>query len=275
MEHLRVAWSTEQLTELLALASAATDAATVTASVIDRAAAAAEAEIAAFIIGQRVEASIGFAANRVPERSLVETAERRQNTLTVGGLGSCHAAFAPVDGPEDGWLLIARAGADPITEDERHLLRGMGKILSLSLRSIRLLESLNERQTLLERLSRLQRSIAGRTNHQDVLDAVVAGAAELVGDEVVSMRLICEDDPTQLDMVASTGLSEERVAAVRRGAIGAGASGRSMKEGRLVVVEDYCNSPDAISAYIADGLNTAMATPILERGEIVGSVRCV
>ena len=45
-----------------------------------------------------------------------------------------------------------------------------------------------------------------------------------------------------------------------------------MREGRLVVVEDYCNSPDAISAYIADGLNTAMATPILERGEIVGSL---
>ena len=85
MEHLRVAWSTEQLTELLALASAATDAAAVTASVIDRAAAAAEAEIAAFIIGQRVEASIGFAANRVPEPELIEAATHRRRILTVIG----------------------------------------------------------------------------------------------------------------------------------------------------------------------------------------------
>ena len=272
MEHLVAGWSTEQLTELLVSVSAEGDAEGVMATVIDHAAAATEAEIAAVIVGDRVEASIGFPAGQVPERELVEAATQRLGTLAVAGLGECHVASVPVDGPNPGWLLVARAGADPKSRDEQHLLRGMGKVLAMSLQSVRRLESLNERQALLERLSRLQRSIAGRTDHQQVLDAIVDGAAELVGDEVVSMRLINSDDPGRLDMVASAGLSDELKAATRSGPIGAGASGRSMQEGRLLVVEDYSTSPDAVPEYVADGLHTAMATPIVERGEIVGSL---
>ena len=54
------------------------------------------------------------------------------------------------------------------------------------------------RQTLLERLSRIQRSIVHRAALQDVLDGIVAGAAELLGDEVSALRLVEPHNPTQM-----------------------------------------------------------------------------
>ena len=48
----------------------------------------------------------------------------------------------------------------------------------------RLLDSLQERQELLERLARIQRSITHGAVREDVLDAICLGARELLGDEV-------------------------------------------------------------------------------------------
>ena len=59
----------------------------------------------------------------------------------------------------------------------------------------RLVESLAERQRLLERLSKIQRSIVSRRDLDEVLDAIVAGAMDLLGDETVGLRLLDPEDP--------------------------------------------------------------------------------
>ncbi|MEJ7876227.1 MAG: hypothetical protein WKF62_06170, partial [Solirubrobacterales bacterium] len=53
-----------------------------------------------------------------------------------------------------------------------------------------LLKTLRERQRLLERLSRIQRKIVSRSELEEVLEAIVWGARELLGDETVGLRLL-------------------------------------------------------------------------------------
>ena len=110
--------------------------------------------------------------------------------------------------------------------EELGLLRGMGRVLTLGLRNLRLLENeralrsgserqasenarlleaLRERQVLLERLAQLQRGIVDRLPVHEVLEAAVEGACELLGDEVGVLRLADPDDPAHTMLVASVG----------------------------------------------------------------------
>lgn len=133
-------------------------------------------------------------------------------------------------------------------------------------------ETLLQRQTLFEKLTRIQRSISHGAPLQEVLDAITTGASQLLGDEVVALRLIDEDDPTQCVIVSSEGVREELAEKVRRTPVGAGAGGRAIRENKLVVIDDYESSQDAIAALAQDGLQAAMAAPVHEKGEISGSL---
>ena len=64
-----------------------------------------------------------------------------------------------------------------------------------------------ERQDLLERLARIQRSITHGAVREDVLDAICLGARELLGDEVAGLQLVPPDDP----MARRISGSEERL----------------------------------------------------------------
>ncbi len=85
----------------------------------------------------------------------------------------------------------------------------MARVLSLTLRML-------ERQRLLERLSLIQRSIAHRAPLQEVLDAVTAGASELLGSEVAGLRLIDPTDPGHSVLVSASGIAPEPLESVRR-----------------------------------------------------------
>jgi diguanylate cyclase (GGDEF)-like protein len=136
----------------------------------------------------------------------------------------------------------------------------------------RLVESLAERQRLLERLSKIQSSIVSRRDLQEVLNAIVTGAKDLLGDETVGLRLIDPDDPEQLIMVASAGVKREIVESMRRSPIGRGAGGQAAATGEMVVVEDYAEDDHNLPAFAADGIRAALAIPVHERGEVVGSI---
>ena len=93
------------------------------------------------------------------------------------------------------------------------------------------MESLAERQRLLERLSKIQNSIVSRRDLDEVLQAIVAGAEDLLGDETVGLRLIDPEDPEHADLVASAGVPPAIVRAMRRSPLGLGAGGRAAAEG--------------------------------------------
>ncbi len=252
-----------------------------------------DAEIAAVLREGRVEACLGFPPGKAPLDEIAAMAKHREAQLEVVGLGTCRTASVPMEGGAAGRLAVARLGDDPFSREELELLRGMGRILSLALRTIalladeralhetaqqqarenaRLLASLRERQTLLERLSRVQRSIATSAALQEVFDSIVAGAAELIGDPVVALRLLDPDNPGKTELVAGIGVDERLLDRIHRSPLGAGVGGRAIEADELVVAEGYAASEIGLASFAAEGLQAAMAAPVRQRGEAAGSL---
>src|SRR6476469_4644550 len=137
-----------------------------------------------------------------------------------------------------------------------------------------LLDSLRERQVLLERLSQLQRGIVDQLPVHEVLEAVVEGACELLGDEVGVLRLADPDDPGRATLVAAVGADDEVLSERRRQDAGAGIGGRVMRERGLVVADAVIGvgSAQAVADLPAAGLTAAMGAPVNEHGNVVGSL---
>jgi diguanylate cyclase (GGDEF)-like protein len=256
-------WSTQQLAEFLALVSSFADDASAVHGAAERAAEVLEAEIGAIVRDGAVAAAVGFPAGETPEAELVALATSDAARATLPGLGPCSLAAVPL---EDGQacLLVARVGDGGFTREETDLLRGMARVLALTL-------SMLQRQALLERLSAIQRLIVSRAPRREVLDAIVGATRQLVGDEIVAVRLIDPLDPEMMVIMASAGVGADMLETVRRGRIGEGAGGRAIAEDRLVAIEDYFDSDDALPEYARE-LHAAMAAPVREDRAVVGSL---
>jgi diguanylate cyclase (GGDEF)-like protein len=286
-------WTTRQLAEFLSALSGFEDERSAINGAVELAAEAFAAEISALISSRGVEARTGAGAGEVPEQALRVVADLGRDEVQVRGVGPCAAISAPIEDPELQKLVVARHGTDGFRADEVELLRGMARALALTVRMLRLLSDeralrsrseqrseenarlvteLRERQMLLERLSRIQRSIASHAALDDVLERIVSGAAELLGDEVVGLWLVDKDRPGEMAMVAAAGIGPELRRAERRGKVGVGIGGRAIFEGRLVVLENYRSSPEANAGLASAGVRAAMAAPVREHGEVVGSL---
>ena len=208
----------------------------------------------------------------------------------MAGVGDCAVVTVPVDCTTS--LLVARSG-EPFASDEALLLRGMGRVLGQALRMLRALDNeralhaqalshmeekqrllavLQERQTLLERLFRIQRSISHRMPIGDVLDSITEGAAELVGVETASLRILDETDRHRTLLLSAAGIDPSVMAELTYASLDQGVSGQSILRGRLVIAEDYAAFPYAHKALATQGLRSAMAAPVYRNGAIVGSL---
>ena len=137
----------------------------------------------------------------------------------------------------------------------------------------RLLDSLRERQVLLERLAQLQRGIVDRLPVHEVLEAVVEGACELLDCGVGILWIADPDDPDRAAAVAAIG-DDELMAERRRKPVGAGLGGRAMREGMLVVADAVTGAgslADLIDFPVTAPM-AAVATPVYERSNVVGSL---
>jgi diguanylate cyclase (GGDEF)-like protein len=265
VSHGAESWSTQQLTEFLALVSSFTDERSATRGAVERAAEVVDAEVVAVIRGGVVEVAIGYPPEALPEDELLRlAAEPHIGQLT--GLGPCRATVVELEGEEPGQLLVARAGCESFTLEERDLLRGMARVLVMTLRML-------ARQQLLERLSTLQRMIVRRVDSREVLQAVVAGAAELIGDDMVSLRLLDPHDPGTAVLVASVGFDPVLRAQVERTRVGEqGLGGHAIAEDRLIVFGAQSPTVRPIPALKDPEVRAAMAAPVREEGRVVGSL---
>ncbi len=194
MPWIAESWSTQQLTEFVTLVGAFGEEGGAIRAAIERAAEAFEAEVAAVVRDGELLASIGYDIASVPVEQLVLAAAGDVPTLDVPGVGPCVVISAEIEDGA-GRLLLARHGQESFTSHEANLLRGMARVLTLTLNSLEtlslerqlrtqgevqarenaeLLESLRERQELLERLFRIQRSIVRRDKLETVLGAIGA-----------------------------------------------------------------------------------------------------
>ncbi len=278
------ALATQRLAEFLAVVSRASDVASAIRVATERAARALEAEVAAVLTGDgRVVSSVGFALGRVPEVALREVAAGRRGVIEVPGAGTCLAAVTDLGGSAPGRLLVARSGDDGFNVDEVSLLRGMARVLELTVESLRTFEaerrqatenarlvtSLRERQRLLEQLSRIQRAITRREPLARILDTITGAAQELFGDEAVGLRMFDPDAPDMLLLVASRGLPDEEAKRLWRVPVSdRGVSPTAVRLDRLVVRNDQANGDGAVPERIV----SAMAAPVHDSGRVVGSL---
>jgi diguanylate cyclase (GGDEF)-like protein len=286
-------WSTQQLSEFLVAVAACRDEASAVSGAIQWAAEALEAEVATVVGPGGVVDAVGFPRGQVPDATLVAIAEHRFSTIDIPGLGSLHTIAVPIEGSEPGRLVLGRSDDAGFSPEEMSLLRAMARGLSLALDSLRMLERerrlrvvseqqvadnlrllgmVQERQALLERLSKIQVSISRRAPLQEVLDAIVAGAGELLGDEVVGLRLVDREDPDYMTMVSWSGLTEELASRMRRTRVTEGAGGQAIIEDRVVVAQEYDRAPRAMEVFVGLQLRAAMAAPVHENGRPVGSI---
>src|SRR5204863_2694755 len=94
------------------------------------------------------------------------------------------------------------------------------------------------------------------------------------GDGVGGLRLADPDDPQHTTLVASVGGEPELLAERRRQRVGVGLGGRAMREASVVVADAVTGlgSPETTADFPARGLTAAMAAPVLERGQVTGSL---
>ena len=269
-------WSTQQLTELLAVMGTARTRRAALRLAVERAAEAVEAEIAAVVIERRVVAQVGFGRGGTA-RHVVRAVLDGDEALEVTGLGNCRAAAGRLEGEMNAWLVVVRAGDEGFTGEDRALLRGMARILSLALGNLRLLgkergarRTSERRQRLLEALAGVQRMIVDRAPQSNILDRLVSDVARLVGDSIVGLRLARPDGV--LEAVATHGAEPDAFDALAGSQAGIGAGGLAFAEDRLVVIEDYSHHPAAVPALVERGLQAAAAAPIRADGRAIGSL---
>ena len=251
---------------------------------VERVAEILDADAVALVRDGSVIAAAGFADGYALGEGLVAVAEGRARSLAVPGVGECAAASTSLEGQRPLNLVVARRAGTPFGREELALLAGMGRVLTLELRNLRLLENertlrsesehqanenarlleaLRERQVLLERLSQLQRAIVDRLPVHEVLEAVVDGACELLGDEVGALRIADPDDPSHTTLVAAIGADERLLAERRRQPLSVGMGGRTVRERCLIVADVVSGGPtdEAMSDFPAQGLTAAMTAP--------------
>jgi diguanylate cyclase (GGDEF)-like protein len=271
-------WLSHQLSEFLASVSAYPNELAAFDGGVGRLAEAVEAEVAAVIVDGEVVAVVGFRPGRVPGAELRSIAIG-SSAITLDPLGELFAFAVDLEDDERAARLVLLRVDAAFSQEELILVRGMARVLALTVRLLRVVErergvanSLQERQELLERLFRIQRSISHRAPITSVLSAITEGAASLLDADIVTLRLIDEDDPTMLRIVATVGLDAADVAHMDRRPIGQGMSGRAVFEDRVIVAADYGSSADAMPMLVDRGVQSAMAAPVHRDGKVAGSL---
>jgi diguanylate cyclase (GGDEF)-like protein len=248
------------------------------------------AAAAALVVDDTVVASVGVSAGAAVAFRLA--AEQRTTEVALPDYGDCHLAMGDADCVGDPLLIVVRRGEAGFSIEERNLVRGMSRVLALNFQAARnlaaerfsradadlqaaekaaLLTVVQERQTLLERLTRIQRSINSRAPLPEVLQTIVVGASELLGDAIVGLRRIDPTDPDYAVILCSVGV-EPGSSLLDRIRIGDGAGGRAISENRLVVIHDYATASDALPNFAHTQLQAAMGTPVHQNGVVAGSL---
>jgi diguanylate cyclase (GGDEF)-like protein len=277
--------ATQQLSEFLTAVADRPDGPAAHHAAVACAARALDADVAILVIDGAVAAVAGAAPDDIRVYEVTEIAAGRRSTLALGG--RTHAVtFAPLGGHSPGVLVLGRPDGTFSAEDVC-LLRGMARVLELSLQSVymieserrqarendRLIGSLQERERLFEILSGIQRAIARRVPLQQILDTITEGAAELLGVDMSGLSLLEPDEPGVASMRSAVGFDPDVVRRLQRVPLAsAGVAGLAILGEELTYVEDYGSSPIAIPAVARARLRSTMAVPVHDNDAVVGAL---
>jgi diguanylate cyclase (GGDEF)-like protein/PAS domain S-box-containing protein len=125
------AWSTQQLAEFLETISGLGDMATARRMALEGAVEALGAKLGAIVTDRGPEAAVGDYPDRLSRSALAAVREGRSRTIEVPGKGPCLALSVPIGGRIDGSLVVARAGQERFSGEERNVARGFAHALAM------------------------------------------------------------------------------------------------------------------------------------------------
>jgi diguanylate cyclase (GGDEF)-like protein len=266
-------WSAQQLAEFLAAISTAENEEVAKRRAVERAMEALEAEVGALVLTGGVDLAIGFPPNRVPEEEIVAIAEAKGGrSLEVQGLGPCTGVSIPIEGDLDGHFVLARSKGREFGPLETNLLRAMGRVLSLSVTTLRTLAAEQERHRLLGQLSRIQGSLSHHAPLQEILDSISAGARDLLDSELAGVLLLDPNNPDELVPRSGVGMTTTELEAFGRVSIGEGVSGRAVELEEVVVEQDFQARFGPLPDPIRSRVQATIAAPIREGDRVVGAL---
>lgn len=284
-------WSAQQLVEFVAAVSSHSEPAKAQSSALERAAEAVEAEFGAILIDGEVVQTVGFSTLDIPFDQLRAIVRGSEHELCISGLAPAHAVVIQIDDDNHECVIVARV-SDKFSSEEIGLLRSMGRLLALILKTLTTLSrekdlrQASERQAaenaqlaaslqrgqLVKVLYEIQRAISQRSPVQVILDKVTESAVELIGDPIAALSLIDEENEDIRVTVSSCGFESIASQGPRRVGANQGIGGLAITQDKLVVIDSYESSPVALDSIKAAGAKTAMATPVRINGEVVGSL---
>jgi diguanylate cyclase (GGDEF)-like protein len=278
--------ATQQLTEFLAVVADRPDEAAAQHAAVECASRALGADLAVLTVDGGIAAAIGLPADEIPVYALTAGYHvGRPATMRIGE-AVYSLAVAPLGGASSGMLVLGRRSGD-FTDEEVCLLRGMARVLELSLQALhlveaerrqaeennRLIDSLQRRQRLFDELSTVQRAIARREPLRRILDRVTAGVAELLNVDIAGLTVLEGDEPGRMSLVSGAGIPDEVLARMQRIPVTSlGVAGLAIMGDELVAVDDYANSPIAVPDMVASRIRSVMAVPVHENGVVVGAM---
>jgi diguanylate cyclase (GGDEF)-like protein len=269
-------WSTHQLTEYFAAVSASSDEDATIRTAVERAVEALDAEIGAVVLDGE-DLLRGLVGLPGLEASALRAAVDGSPQVALPGVGSAFAAHAALGSSIGGGLIVARLD-EGLGAEERQMLQGMAQVLGLALRNLRmlaierslreegereaarrleLLEVVRARQALLETLLAIQRAISQREPLQSVLDAITAGASELLGAAAIALVLADPTEPSSLIMASTSRWS---------------ASPSMTSTVLAAAAESMSATGTVIHSQPDDHVNRLRAAPVHVNGAIAGSL---
>ncbi|WP_045740619.1 putative bifunctional diguanylate cyclase/phosphodiesterase [Actinoplanes rectilineatus] len=275
--------ATQQLTDFLAVVADRPDEAAAQHAAVECAIRAIGADFAVLLVDGSVAASVGLPAERVPVHALTEIAEGRHTSLEIGG-AEYAVTVASLEGEPSGVLALCRLGGT-FSIEEICLLRGLARVLELSLQALqlieservqseentRLIDSLQRRQRLFDELTTVQRSIARREPLRKILEALTNGLVVLLDVDLAGLTLL--DEPNRISLVAGAGIPDVSAAKMKQVPIATlGAVGLAIMGNELIAVDDYANSPIAVPEVTTAQIKSVMAVPVHENGAVIGSM---
>ena len=168
-----------------------------------------------------------------------------------------------------GAIAVANKQAGTVGQEDERVLTMLASGAVIALENARLFARLEQRTQELEALYRADEELYSHLRLQNVLDALVNVATEILGADKSSL-MVWNEKRTRLTVRAQRGFKPETVAKMSFGP-GEGVVGRAGQSGELRVVEDVDRDGQVATQITeAEGIRSFMHAPIRIGGRVFG-----
>ena len=249
----------QHLVELLSVVSNCDDEQTAIRAAVERAAETLQAEIGGLVVAGSVVTAIGLPAGS-PDYRVLATVPAGRGSMVIPD-GAPYATGAAMLGrPDEGMLVLGRED-EPFSVAEHNLIRGMARVLGLTLRMLRTLEAQRRQERLMRHLYEIQRCLSRRVPLADVLQMTLTAVVDVVADDHGQARLWLTDTEVteQTSLTCSGSLDTGGSHLPPQPADGGGPAITVILTGQPLDYVDQAGRPST-------------AVPVHERGRTVGAL---